>query len=550
MSPRTLIALIILTLFTGFAGIPALQIATATTPSEASTTVAASTIVIDTTAEGRNFDRRLLGTNVPAWLNPSTTSDPAFQQRITDLGNPLLRLPGGSWSNAYDWLACETTDAQSGTEGECYWTWAAKPSDFLELLRSTDQEAIWTVSINGSAQEAAALVAFFNGSVNDTRSIGTDRYGKNWGTVATWARLRRDAGFPDPQPIRLWEVGNEVYGGKPGVGPDCSPWGWEDVWTCDGTAYVNGDANHDGYLAFREAMRAVDPSIAVGAVGVDYPGEWSEWGNRVIAAAGDQLDFYVVHTYAYGGYPLPSPSEVLQQPQQIWPDVMNELNAAFDQYAGGRRAPIAVTEYNIFAWQDLDENQLMTKAVNTLFIADTIGQLADTGVSIATQWDMANGQADNGTDYGLVHAETYEPYPQYYAMQLWNQFGNTWLPLTSPYNAKDTLSVYAGRTSSGAITVMAINKTRNPITSNLQLGNTASTWRGRADVLRADSLTARSIKLNGQDAANGAPATTLPDFTQSTSYTFQPYSVTLLRFDTRVPAQSLDEFIYIPIVRR
>ena len=37
--------------------------------------------------------------------------------------------------------------------------------------------------MNGTAQEAAALVAFFNGDVDDSRTIGPDRNGRDWGTV-------------------------------------------------------------------------------------------------------------------------------------------------------------------------------------------------------------------------------------------------------------------------------------------------------------------------------------------------------------------------------
>ena len=56
------------------------------------------------------LDRRLFGTNVPAWLGPDKLSDPAFQAATIALGTTLLRFPGGSWSNGYDWLACERAE--------------------------------------------------------------------------------------------------------------------------------------------------------------------------------------------------------------------------------------------------------------------------------------------------------------------------------------------------------------------------------------------------------------------------------------------------------
>ena len=78
------------------------------------------------------FDRRLLGTNVPAWLSPDLVADPEFRALTVASGTTLLRLPGGSWSDDYDWLGCELGDPQ-----QCDWTWAMRPSDFVDLLEAT-----------------------------------------------------------------------------------------------------------------------------------------------------------------------------------------------------------------------------------------------------------------------------------------------------------------------------------------------------------------------------------------------------------------------------
>ena len=191
------------------------------------------------------FDRRLLGTNVPAWLSREQVAGQEFHDLLAASGTTLLRLPGGSWSNGYDWLGCELGDPE-----RCEWTWAMRPSDFVGLLASTGLPGMWTVSINGTAEEAAAAVAFFNGDIDDERPIGTDRNGRDWRTVADWARLRAERGYPEPVGIRYWEVGNEVYGAVQEAGPNCAEFGWEQVWTCDGAEYVEGDGAHDGFLRF------------------------------------------------------------------------------------------------------------------------------------------------------------------------------------------------------------------------------------------------------------------------------------------------------------
>jgi len=492
-------------------------------------------IVVTTDGPARPFRQQLLGTNLPAWIGPDKLNQMSLQERVADLGAGIVRLPGGSWSNYYDWRACEERD-----ETSCNWMWGARPTDFLNFLRSTGQEAMWTVSINGTAQEAAALVAFFNGDIEDETAIGRDVRGRDWLTVGHWAGLRAANGNPEPFRIRLWEVGNEVYGGREGQGKDCTPWGWEDVWTCDGTEYVlgigSGAERREGYLEFREAMRAVDPEIRVGAVGLPKPEDWGDWGNEVIKAAGEHLDFYVVHLYAYFSEP-PGPKDVLAMPQQLWPRMMNDLNNAFDRHLG-RRVPVAVTEYNLVAWQSHDNAQLMRRAANMLFVADSIGQMAEHGVEIANQWNLANGIAENGADFGLVDADSFLPNPQYYALMLWHGFGDELLPVTSKFPADRALSVYAGRSADGTISILAINKTSRPITTKVRVSGLSGSLLGLRDVLAAEALESTVVTFNGQPNPttdlSALPSVELGPIVGDIGQTFDPYSVTLLRLTPAV----------------
>ena len=488
-------------------------------------------IAINAAGTTLSLDPRLFGTNLPAWLGPDRLGNKDIRARTTALGSPLLRLPGGSWSSSYSWLACEMGDSKG-----CYWTWAAKPTDFLNFVRATGTQAMWTVSINGTSKEAAALVAFFNGAVNDTTLIGVDIRGQDWKTVGDWAKLRAKNGNPNPMPIKLWEVGNEVYGGKPDSGGSlCASWGWEDVWTCDGNEYMLGKGSgadrHEGYLEFRAAMRAVDPTILIGAVGVPHPGDWSGWGNKVIEKGGEDLDFYSIHFYPYSKQPE-SAADVLASPETIWKDVMDSTNAAFDKLANGRRVPVAITEYNLVAFQDLDNGQIMTQATNALFIADMIGQMAINGVTMANQWALANGKANNGTDYGLLSADGGGRTPQYYALKLWSQFGDTLLPVDSPLPNDSTLSVYAGRTKDGELSLLAINKTNAPLDVQLQIAGASGVLHASADIFTAKNLEATESSFNGvsnpASDLSDAPAKDLGTTVGVLDYTFTPYSITLI----------------------
>jgi alpha-L-arabinofuranosidase len=486
------------------------------------------------------IDARLRGTNIPAWLHSEDRplfDDSTFQARTIASGVSVLRMPGGSWGNFYDWLGCETDNDQRASTDGCYWPWAARPSDFAKLLRETGQSGMWIVSMQGTSKEAAALVAFFNGEVSDTRPIGIDVNGRDWLTVGHWAQLRSDHGSPEPLGVRLWEIGNEIYGAKPATGgPDCAPFGWEEVWTCDGDEYVHGDGQHEGYLAFREEMRKVDPDIMVGAVGVPKQSDWNDWGNKVIAGAGDVMDFYSIHYYAYSS-DTSDYTDVLAQPQSIWKPMMDDVRSAFERHSPGRQVPVAITEYNLFAFRELDSHQLMAKAVNALYMADTLGQLAQNGFGMANQYDLANGDDGSGTAdvYGMLHGNTLERAPQYYAFSLWARFGSQLLPVRSRFDAAHTLSVYAGRSEDGTISVMAINKSDAPLDVTIQIDGPGTFASGSADQILASALDANSVTFNGvaapADDLSDAPPVVLEGLTGQLRYTFPPFSVTLLRLN-------------------
>jgi hypothetical protein len=492
------------------------------TPDRASVQVGeAGRVVVHTDQPVAPFDHRLLGTNVPAWLLPQLVADEQFRALTVASGTTLLRLPGGSWSNGYHWLGCE-----QGDPGQCDATWGMTPSDFVDLLESTGLPGMWTAAFSGTAQEAAAAVAFFNGEVDDQRPIGVDRRGRDWLTVGHWAQLRADGGHPRPAGIHYWEVGNEIYGAAASAGPNCAAWGWENVWTCDPAAYVQGDAEHDGYLQFHQAMTAVDPTIEVGAVGVGDRGEWSNWDDEVIADAGDAIDFYVVHQYGSDG-DVPA-SKVLALPAKAWPAITQDVSAAFADH-GLEEPTLAVTEHNLVAFIDGDNDRLMTTALNAFYLAETIGQMAEHGVGIANQWNLANGRAPNGSDYGLFDATTHERSPAYYALALWARFGDE-LVQTDVGSDLDQLVVYGGRTSDGRATLMVLNPTSKAIDASVSAASGPADV--RVDQVVTGSLDSTSVTFNGAtDPSLGLtePGQTLRTGDDGSLATqFPAYSITLV----------------------
>ena len=159
---RSVAALTVVALLAASCGGSSRPAASTTSGVSGGTAVSAPDIVIDAAADRTPFAARILGTNVPAWLGPELLGDADFQAETRASGTTLLRMPGGSWSNSYEWDACETGDAE-----RCFWPTAARPSDFIDFLNAVDVDGMWTLSINATAQSAAAAVSFFNGSVDD-----------------------------------------------------------------------------------------------------------------------------------------------------------------------------------------------------------------------------------------------------------------------------------------------------------------------------------------------------------------------------------------------
>ena len=517
-----------------------------------------ATIQIEASTALTSFSPFMLGSNLPAWLEAWRLNDPTFRARTKASGLRLLRLPGGSWSNTYGWLSCELGADQPGAQpcNENWETWAAKPSDFIAFLKATEVEGLWVVNPNSTAKEAAALVAFFNGHVTDTRSIGVDIRGTDWYTVGHWAALRASKGYTDPVPIKFWEFGNEVYASRadyasPSSQALCQGGGaaWEKTWTCDGAEYVHGaiSGTHvfEGYLAFRQAMQAVDPSIRLIAAGFEYPGapsdtqaQWQTyagWGSRLISAAGSSLDLYGIHPYPYLRLPR-AMRHVLDAPQWAWPYIANKLQQAFTIYGGGHQPPIAVTEFNLVALQEMDTDQWMTRAVNMLFLADAIGKAAQSGVEMFLQWDLANLRKDNdpnNTEYGLMHPDNnFYRAPQYYVYPLWSRFGTHMLAATNTAHEGTQLSVYAGRVNSDVISLLAINKAGAPVTANIVVNNFPPLSGGFIYEVRAASLASQSVFYNGSlnpsDDLTSAPPQPFSISGSAFSRVLPPYSISLI----------------------
>ncbi len=194
-----------------------------------------------------------------------------------------------------------------------------------------------------------------------------------------------------------------------------------------------------------------------------------------------------------------------------------------------------MTEYNSY-WADPEV--LAVQTINALFLAGSLGQAAASSYAYANHWDILNGRSVNGGDYGylLVDQANYRQ-PSYYIFPLWSHFGDQLLKAEVSLDPATTLSVYTGRqTTTGVVSLLAINKTGATLTATVTLHGTSPSGPASLYVVRGDSLDATSVTYNGIAEPPLDLALAPPGSLALTSATFDlgfpPYSVVSLEIPT------------------
>jgi alpha-N-arabinofuranosidase len=184
------------------------------------------------------LNHRYLNSGYGVWDAEAEQVHPEVISRSLEIGFPITRFPGGTVSGTYHWSdgigpPQERPMGISGFDGAP----ASNEYGFDEQMLFMEQVGATTNALvnfgTGSAQEAAAFVAYANGDPDDTTPIGVDELGVDWGTVGEWAAQReanqaRLGMTPHPYDIEYWEVGNELYGD------------WEYSWTHGPVKYAAG----------------------------------------------------------------------------------------------------------------------------------------------------------------------------------------------------------------------------------------------------------------------------------------------------------------------
>lgn len=280
-----------------------------------------------------------VGINLHTSVYSNNFGNTAIPGQIAAGGIQMLRYPGGNYADIYHW----TNNTASGG----YAASAAHFGNFVSrLMDGSGAQGMVTINYGashlntmpGQPKEAAAWVAYANADASlygtdDDIEIGIDDEGNNWRTVGYWAHLRAStaAENPDnqydflainrdaPVGIKYWEIGNELNGNgfystgldwqhdlhAPYTGGVPDGQGGMDYANRVGDARLSPTAYGENFIDFAAAMKAVDPTIKVGAVLVgsgsgNTGNPATNWDTNVMKTAGEYMDFGIYHWYPGG----------------------------------------------------------------------------------------------------------------------------------------------------------------------------------------------------------------------------------------------------------
>jgi alpha-N-arabinofuranosidase len=397
---------------------------------------------------------------MPADAAPGGVRRDVFE-KVRDLRPAFIRWPGGNVAQDYRWLWGVGPRDERFTWVNLSWKNEPEPGDFgtdefVAFSRAVGAEPSISVNVEGrgaTAEEAAAWVEYCNGAA-------TTKYGA----------MRAANGHPEPYRVKYWEVGNEIWGD-----------------------WVRGHSDAATYArhlrAYARAMRAVDPSIKLIAVGDND----MRWNRTVLAEAGREIDFLAIHHYYGRREAAGDAANILARPL-FYGRFYEEVGRALQELVPGRDIRLAINEWGL----DLptERQYSMETALYGARLLNVFERAGDL-VGMSAVSDLVNGWPG-----GIIQAGRPGVFvsPLYLVNQLYaERRGDERLAadVTSPTfdtsregRGVPVLDVSASRTADGRrIYINAVNvDTSAPLTTSVSVEGTRVAPRAEMRVVTANSM--------------------------------------------------------------
>lgn len=444
--------------------------------------------------------------------------DSATMQLLHDAGVTNMRFPGNGGVEAlYHWSTGAITNPYNNDRAPAF----PPEKQFPATVPVIDTLGSAVVSVNygsnldgsggGEPAEAAAWVAYANGSPTNNQSIGKDSKGNDWKTVEFWATIRAskplpaDDGYnhlrinhPSPIGIPLWTIGNEPWGngyygqartvgsdadnqGKYGQSPapepdlhagkvnDSKDWGRNQH-----NAKVSPASYGAAVVEFAKAMKAVDSTIMIGAFVMPPPDAadanqlGKNWNADVLKAACGSMDFAAATLWEGKAAP-PNYADILDEKdllmvardpldnQKFFPGqnamehdftrLGRDLIEKYKKYCPSGKSPQLAFTSVGIAPWMPPQNPAST----ALYAADTVTTLLERG-AFTVEWAPIHALSPNFLD------DKNQPQPPYYGIKLLHQAATPGDTFIGAHSDLDTLAVHAFKKRDGGLSLMLINK--------------------------------------------------------------------------------------------
>jgi alpha-N-arabinofuranosidase len=236
--------------------------------------------------------------------------------RLKELDAPVYRWPGGNFVSGYDWRDGIGDRDRRPPRKNPAWQGVEHNDvgihEYMDLMRLIGAEPYVTVNSGlGDVVMALEELDYANG-----------------GPDTKMGRLRAANGHPERWGIKLWSIGNEMYG----------DWQLGHMPLSD---YVKK------HIQYEVAMKALDPSIKVVAVGAVGP-----WSEAMLAQASNHMDLMSEHFYV--GHKPGLLSHVSQMPAEVRriADAHRKYQATIPTLKR-KEVPVALDEWNYWYGPDV-----------------------------------------------------------------------------------------------------------------------------------------------------------------------------------------------------
>jgi alpha-N-arabinofuranosidase len=375
-----------------------------------SDTVLTAEIAVNPRIQIRHIPATLYGTNIEwiwngdgIWDTKTERLNNSIVSLTRGMGATLHRFPGGVFADFYNWkdgvgpvFLRPTNESMPGGPVSFH---RFGTDEALEFAEATNAQLLLTVNVvTGTPEEAADWVKYVN----------------NGG--------RR---------VEYWEIGNESYVAGSSVSP---------------ASVLTPEEYVKRFKLFARAMRAVDPTIKIGAIADENYTRaispfFADWTSQLLTTAPDEIDFIAVHCgYApalwddKGWDPRTVYAAMTAAPQLIH-EHLADLAARIEATAPNRDIRIAVTEWGPFFQFSMDSRFVdHTKTLgSSLFVAGALKAFIE-----SPRADIAN--LFKLTDAGFMgwigmRQETPEPKATALALQMFTRHFGTdlvWSKTDSP----------------------------------------------------------------------------------------------------------------------